>query len=231
MPTSLIAKPPRTQEQALSKAYSILCYAHDTVESLLKTLRAVRSQRGARGSLTDEEQDLLRAMLVFASAGLDSMAKQVIHDTLPQLTDRHDKAKAALEVYATRRLGRVEIEDQMSVDTKFLARVLVSPSPRSGIVEELVRELTAGSLQSPDEVLRVVHHLGMDPKELPATPQRLRDVFVARNRIIHEMDIDFSHVSRNRRTHTQAAIVAMVNELLAMGHAIMRHVAGALAVP
>jgi hypothetical protein len=38
-----------------------------------------------RGMSTDEEQDLLRAMLVTAAPGLDAMTKQLIRDALPKV--------------------------------------------------------------------------------------------------------------------------------------------------
>jgi hypothetical protein len=66
----------------ISKAYLILKYAHDSASALLQALRTVRERRNAaRGALTDEEQDLLRAMLVMSASGLDSMTKQLLHNS------------------------------------------------------------------------------------------------------------------------------------------------------
>ena len=66
----------------------ILCSAHDAASSFLDTFNKVREARQAKGTPTDEEQDLLRAMLLFATAGLDSMVKQLVtdRDTLPLRT-------------------------------------------------------------------------------------------------------------------------------------------------
>jgi len=59
---------------------------------------------------TDEEQDLLRAMLVMAAAGLDSMTKQLIRDALPQVVHRTGAAREGLEKFLARQLtGDVEL--------------------------------------------------------------------------------------------------------------------------
>lgn len=70
--------PERPRSGDCSNAYTILCNSHDTASSFLETFEAVRSARNARGAPTDEEQDLLRACVVFAGAGLDSMVKQLV---------------------------------------------------------------------------------------------------------------------------------------------------------
>src|SRR5712691_1458226 len=54
----------------------ILETAHDSAGALLKAFDLARTQRGrSAGMSTDQEQDLLRAMLVMAAAGLDGMVK------------------------------------------------------------------------------------------------------------------------------------------------------------
>jgi hypothetical protein len=67
----------------------ILETAHDSAGALLKAFDLARTQRGrSAGMSTDQEQDLLRVMLVMAAAGLDGMVKQLIRDTLPSLLER-----------------------------------------------------------------------------------------------------------------------------------------------
>lgn len=205
------------------KAHTILRYAHDVVESLLGTFGGVRQARGARGSATDEEQDLLRAMIVMSCAGLDSMLKQLIREALPTLIDTNDKARAALTTFATKRLVRNDDGDSATVDSKFLAKVLTGASPLEAIIEELVQDLTGGSLQSAEEVFRVANFSGLDPTSLPVSVPRLKEIFAARNRIIHEMDIDFSHVSRNRRTHQRAEAKRMAEDILSVAARFLSH--------
>jgi hypothetical protein len=57
------------------------------------------------GKESDEaQQDLLRAALLFAAAGVDSMVKQLIADALPAVIERSEGARAKLEDYVDRRL-------------------------------------------------------------------------------------------------------------------------------
>ena len=69
--------------EACQGAALILKHTHDSASALLKAFNLAREGRGRpRGMTTDEEQDLLRAMVVMAAAGLDAMAKQLIRDGL-----------------------------------------------------------------------------------------------------------------------------------------------------
>lgn len=74
----------------------------------------------------------------------------------------------------------------------FAAAALVAPDIKAHLVDALANELTAGSLQSPDELKRVAVFLGANPKKIVANEDSLKQAFHARNQIIHEMDIDFS---------------------------------------
>jgi NADH dehydrogenase FAD-containing subunit len=64
------------------------------------------STREAKGTPTDEKQDLLRAMLIFATAGLDSMVKQLITDALPSVIEIDLGATAMFKKYVERRLEK-----------------------------------------------------------------------------------------------------------------------------
>ena len=68
------AKKPRPPKETV-RARRVLSQARDSAEGFLKAFDKVREVRGAAGSTTDQEQDLLRATLVFAAAGLDSALK------------------------------------------------------------------------------------------------------------------------------------------------------------
>ena len=65
--------PNRPATEATQNAFTILCSTHNAASSFLDIFEATRRTRKAKGTPTDEEQNLLRAMLVFAGAGLDSM--------------------------------------------------------------------------------------------------------------------------------------------------------------
>lgn len=99
------AVPIKPKHGSCEKAYLILKYAHDTAESMILAFDGVRKARNAKGTPTDEEQDLFRAMLIFASAGLDSMTKQLIRDSLPVLVEM-PAARARIENMVPRHLRR-----------------------------------------------------------------------------------------------------------------------------
>jgi len=144
--------PPKTHE-ACGKARTILKCAHGCSSSLFKAYRLTKAKRGAeRGMTTDEEQDLLRAMLVMAAAGLDGMLKQLIRDTVPLLISIDDDVRANLEKYVTRQI-RAESDDFDSQrGAKFLGKILAAPSQQGQIIEEWTACLTGGSLQLPAEL-------------------------------------------------------------------------------
>lgn len=227
MPKSITSQPVEPTAEACKKAHTILCYAHDSAASLLDAFSVVRKARKAHGTATDEEQDLLRAMLVFASAGLDSMVKQLIRDALPAVVALHEGALAQLGAFARRRLRGTD----GAADVAFLAGLVTSTSPRDGLIAALVDELTGNSLQSAEEVLRAAVHFGMDPTKLPVGPPRMKVIFGTRNRIIHEMDVDFAHPTRNRTIQRRDDMVAMVNDVLALARALLLHVDATLSSP
>jgi hypothetical protein len=166
------------------------------------------------GTTTDEKQDLFRAMVVFAAAGLDSTLKQLVRDALLGLAERGDQVVGELEKHLARRLsGSAEDDPATSVGRRCLARLLLSSSPREACVELVVRELTSSSLQSFAELCRAAAALGV-PKTAFGCEDDVRAVLDARNQIIHEMDIDFNQQRRNRKTRGREDMVKYANILL-----------------
>lgn len=212
--------PDQPQSGECSNAYTILCNAHDASSSFLDTFEAVRSARNRRGAPTDEEQDLLRACLVFASAGLDSMSKQLVRDALPAVLDRHDGAHAMLKQHVQRHILREMTDESLSV----LADVLVDPQPRKRLIGRMVFDLTAGSLQSSEEVMRVGSYFDVPSHELVADPRELQKIFNVRNQIVHEMDVDYGQVNRNRRPRTKASMTSYTNEIFAVAYRFLAQV-------
>src|SRR5271154_1117008 len=104
MSNALFPHPQNPQRDACQDAHVILCNAHDAVRSFLDTFETVRKARKAKGMPTDEEQDLLRAMVLFAGAGLDSTVKQLIRDSLPAIIDHDEGATVQFKDYIDKRL-------------------------------------------------------------------------------------------------------------------------------
>jgi hypothetical protein len=227
MPTSF-RPPTQPKDEATQKSYHILRYAHDTAESLLDAFARIKGP--GRGAPTDEQQDLLRAMVVFAGAGIDSMTKQLIRDALPEMVARLPAARERVERLGVRHLRRSTsepVDDETgvlpTVNPQRLTRVLLADSPRTGMVELIVDDLTAGSLQSLEELYRIANYLGLDPKNL-GDEGDLRAVFECRNRLIHEMDIDFNQPNRNRFSRRKNDMVKHANTLLEASASILRGV-------
>ena len=146
--TRRLRTPQLTEPKAeqCAKAAVILERTHDSADALLKAYDLARTQRGKpRGISTDDEQDLLRAMLVMATAGLDSMLKQLIRDTLPDLVRYDDRVREGFEKFIARSLRE---GPESAAGVKFLARVLAAPSYQEQAIEEYIADLAGGSLQS-----------------------------------------------------------------------------------
>jgi len=216
---------PKAEE--LKQAFLILKYARESSESFFQTFRTSRKGKTS-GTTSDEEQDLLRAMVVFAAAGLDSLLKQIVKDALPKILEKSEAAQVELQKYTQRALrGRSrtigseedEGDDWLEIDKKFLAEILIADSPRDAVIERLVGNLIGESLQSTEQIFKVIRCLGLDEKslEIGKNKEGLDKIFKARNQIIHEMDIDFSQPRRNRFTRSQTTMKNNAKALLEFG--------------
>ena len=119
---------PLTQEathECVQQAQRFLALAHGSAQEALTatdTLRAARrakTGRAASGKTSAQDQDLLRAMLVFACAGLDASMKTLIRDALPTLTDHHAEVSSRLKDFTVQFLS-----SGSGVSTKSLAMIL-----------------------------------------------------------------------------------------------------------
>jgi hypothetical protein len=213
-----------------ARARAILQYAHDSAEALLAAFESVRLARNAgRGRSTDEEQDLLRAMVVMSAAGLDSSLKQLIRDCLPTLARAHETVAAELEKFVARQLRGDPDEPESSASTTFLAKLLVAESRRDALLDRYTLSLTGSSLQSAEELAKACKALGVDAATAGVRVADLRPVFKVRNRIIHELDIDFDTGIRNRFPRSRKSMIGHTNTLLEVGEEIIKAVEGNLA--
>ena len=184
--------PPTRAE--LLRAYSILKRACEAAESFVSAYTTVREARSARGTATDHEQDLLRAALIFAAAGLDSCVKQLVRDALRIVIKNKEGAHEQFTDYVRSKLRR---SDKQSI--RFLAEAIASDKPTVHVQEQLVAELTQASVQSKDQILRVAAYFAIPPAEISKDLAKLHEVFRARNEIAHEMDILLGQSNRGRR--------------------------------
>ncbi len=100
---------------------------------------------------------------------------------------------------------------------------LLLGNPEQNLIEVLIEELTGSSMQSVEELKRVVAYLGLaGDGQLIASIEQVKPAFGVRNRIAHDMDINFeSHKRRNRTLRKRADMVRDSNRLLAAGESLV----------
>lgn len=218
-----------TFEGECSLAYLILKHAHKTCAALAEAFRTVRkieaekNGKSTRGNTSDKEQDLLRAMLVFACAGLDSMLKQLIRDAVPRLSSvPHSTSRDALQKFVRRRLGGIDADEFAVPDRDFLTTVLLSDCTLSGCIEALIEEKTGRSLQARGQIEDVLPHLGVDNSIMQDYRNGLDEALKNRNEIIHEMDINFGQPNRSRFQRKIGESFEQVNLVLELAEKILK---------
>lgn len=198
-------------------SYTILRNSHDASSSFLDIFEKTRKARKAKGAPTDEEQDLLRAMLAFACAGLDAMIKQLIRDTLPLIINQSKGAGEKFRNFIEKRLYKGE-----EIDHKLIAEVLCDVAPRDRLITVLINELTSNSLQSADAVFRAGSFFNIPSAEIFKDASKLKTVFEARNEIIHEMDVDFNQSNRNRRPRSKKSMIDNTNLIFCVSNNFLK---------
>ena len=120
---------------------------------------------------------------------------------------------------------RDEIDEiGISERISFLARALTAPSRQRQIIEDYIDYLTKGSLQSSEELSRVTKAFGLSPKEVIIDHAKLRPIFEARNKIIHELDIDLNAPRRKRNLRTQITMQNHTEALLDLAENFLKTV-------
>jgi hypothetical protein len=216
MSTKFLHYPDAPKSEIVMKAFYILCSTHEAASSFLDIFEKSRQARGAKGTPTDEEQDLLRAMLAFSASGLDSMVKQIIKDSLAKVIECHDGAMEMFKQFIEKRLNKKE-----TLDAKLLAEVLASRDPRDVLTSQLINELVSQSLQSKDALFRAASYFDIPSNALTSDPSSLGRIFEVRNQIVHEMDVDFTQPNRSRRSRRKEDMIKHATELLRIGRVLL----------
>lgn len=200
----------------LEKCYLIIQECKKTLQSLLSIHNEIADPT--------EREDLLRAMFVFATAGLDSLIKQGIKDALSNLIEVSEGANLSFKSFV-----ETEIKDnkqrEPKIDSKLLAELLTSRNPRENLKARLVYYLTSNSLQSKDQILQVSSFFDIASDELVKDKdyKGLSEIFIERNKIIHEMDIKFEG-DRSRNEREIEATINNINVLLELGEQFIKEV-------
>jgi len=202
--------PPKSDK--LARAFQVVDYAHVSACSLLNAFDEVGKKRGP-GAPANAQQDLLRAMLLTVGAGLDSCAKQLIEHALPEMAAAGGPSRDELVTFAVRRLRKGE-EASAALDVKFLIELMLG-QPEQNLVKAFIAELTGASLQSRSQLHRVATALGVGgDQNLKTAINDLQSAFEIRNKITHEMDINFSSKGRNRTSRSRNPMIEQTNKLL-----------------
>ncbi len=202
-------------------ARMMLQKAHLAATDFLRSFE--KSRQGKKGgNSTDAEQDQLRAMLVFAAAGLDAMVKCLVRNALPALLADGDPAiDQRLKSFVSRKA-------KADPDYKFLAEAVSSPNPRGRVIAAWMDDLTAGSQQSIAAVETAASAFGIAAGTLAQGRDTLAKAFLARNQIVHEMDLEPSQ-NRARRQRSREAMVALTQQVLSTAAVFLAEVEKKLA--
>jgi hypothetical protein len=98
------------------------------------------------------------------------------------------------------------------------------------LIEDYVYELTGSSLQPAEEVQKTAGGLGIEDEDLRKRINGLKGLFVARNEISHELDLQRTGQpgDRTRRTRRIEATKTLCEEGLEVGQLIVNAVGGLL---
>lgn len=198
----------------LEKSHLILKECILTLNSLLSIHNEIKSQ--------EEKEDLLRAMFVFATGGLDSLIKQSIKDALSKLIEVNEGANNMFESFVEKEIQDKK-SDEIRIDSKLIAKLFTSTNPREELKKRLAYNLTSNSLQSKDQILKIAAYFDVPSNTLVNDFNTLQNIFLERNKIIHEMDINFDgDKSRNKRELEET--VQFINSLLELGEKFIKEV-------
>ncbi len=203
-------------ESPLNRSQRYLASAYDSVASLLEeTYPALRAQRtGSRGRLTHAEQDVFRAAVVFAGAGVDTVFKEAMRGCIAIQIEQSQGAREKYLDFVTR-----AIQDGPGVGPRQMANLLIQSDPGSALKSAYIDQLTGSSLQSVTQVTNAMSARGLqEERNLYKEAKSLNDLFRARNEITHELDMTPASASgrgaRSRRERSSASYIEMCHGAL-----------------
>ena len=177
------------------------------------------SRRRKSGNSTDAEEDLLRAMLLFAASGLDSVVKQLIRRCLQPVVEQSEEARSRLEKTVARRLRKGD-----QIDEKLLAALLVSDSHFATSVAVVRDSLLSSSMQATSQLSAVAELFSVSPRDIVHDYNQLNEIFRERNHIAHEMDVDLDQPNRSRRQRPQDTYAEWSGALLSIAERFIQQV-------
>ncbi|WP_141715939.1 hypothetical protein [Streptomyces sp. OspMP-M43] len=202
--------------QMITPAWQYLKAAHSSVQGIFDGLSVVRRTRAEardefRGRLGTDEQNLLRAALVFTSSGLDACCKRLVRDTASALIEGNADAARKFDEYLAHELA-VGPSDPV-------ATAIRSKTPRDELIKLYVAARTKASMQGSEDLRkRVRDTLGIPNAKVSKQRLALLDpFFTARNDIVHDMDYeDPSGTGAKRHTRVMESVRGQCDEVFAV---------------
>lgn len=201
-----------------ANAETIFRYTNESVSNLYSIY-----QRDKKSDIRHTDQDILRAMLIFSCSGLDAIIKQLIKDALEIviIKDRDSTgAKQQFQSFVEKKLKKgsfvIDGAEQILVDQKFLAKLLISDQPQKELIISLVKDLMSGSLQSQDELLRVAAYFALTKDGILEDSKTTQEAFKVRNNIIHQMDVDFGTDNKTRYKRNEVEMLKLCKNILSI---------------
>lgn len=205
-PVSIETAGARPAYQDLSKSYDVYCYGRNAVGHLFDTFDKNRTQQGA-GAPPVVDQDLLRSAIMIAGATFDSSVKHLIKDSLEEIVLIFSETESSFRIWIERRLKKYTHE-QLATE---LSKAFTTTMPYEYFLEEYLQDLIGSSLQSFDQIAKIWTLFGLGS---PDHVGEIRDALKARNKIVHELDVDFDLPTRNRNQRQRDSCARMCNHLL-----------------
>ncbi|WP_125620359.1 hypothetical protein [Actinomadura sp. WAC 06369] len=216
--TKLGSRPYRCPE--IVTAWWRLRSTYESVTGLFDTLYLVRRTRAStnnsstRGRLSSDAQDLLRAAIVFTSAGVDASMQALIEYAAPSLILHNETAKKRFEVFVDQQVRAPKVADEF-------VSALKHRDPHDQMVQLYIASLTRASFQGSGDLRdRAAGALGISNKQIPKGRfTALNPFFAARNEVAHHLDLQngaAADAKPPRIPRTQEAIGPMCNEALLM---------------
>jgi hypothetical protein len=224
-PLAIIESPEKPDREEANSSYRLMEYARESCRSFVDSFDAQSESRGP-GAPSITQQDLLRATLVFAGAGLDAAAKQLVKDCLQTLAVQDPAVMKEAEKTCSRLIAmqRADAGIRGVADSGVLARILLGGYPQAVLLDMLVEDLIRGSLQSWDALCNIGKHLGVSHNEFGPRKTEVHEAFGVRNIVIHELDADMEQEYRNRISRRRTLMVRLSNILLRVGDGLVHGV-------
>lgn len=189
-----------SKEEYLHKSNAILTSLKKTIKSFYTLYNSLDDDKET------QKQDLLRAIILFSCSGIDSIVKQLVNDTLNYVIEHDEGAFNQFKNYTEKKLI---LKNESGINSKLFAELFTCDNPKQTLIDVLKKDLTSNSLQSADELLKVGSVFNIETANLVNGKQeleKLKKIFIVRNQITHEMDVDMTVPEFKMRDRTYEEI-------------------------